>query len=90
MKWQKVKAIERVIRTIKDKMWRTLTDCYKEKSLDQLILYHNNTHHRSIKRKPIDVIPYNVGEFWNALYGNIYTDRLKSIIKFKFNVELVR
>ena len=91
---KKASVVERVIRTIKDKMWRAFTDRNKEKYidiLDQLILSYNNTRHRSIKRKPIDVNVNNVEEVWNTLYGNIYTDRRKSKIKFKFNVgELVR
>ena len=49
----KASLVERVIRTIKDKMWRAFTDRNKEKYidiLDQLILSYNNTRHRSIKR----------------------------------------
>ena len=49
---------ERFIRTIKNKIYKHMTSISKNvhiDKLDDIINEYNNTHHRTIKMKPIDV-----------------------------------
>ena len=49
---------ERFIRTIKNKIYKYMTSISKDLSIDKLdviVNEHNNTYHRTIKIKPIDV-----------------------------------
>ena len=51
-------AAERFIRTLKNKIYRHMTSISKNvyiDKLDDIVNEYNNTHHRTIKRKPIDV-----------------------------------
>ena len=49
---------ERFIRTIKNKIYKHMTSMSKNvyiDKLDDIVNEYNNTHHRTIKMKPIDV-----------------------------------
>lgn len=89
----KASIIERFNRTLKEKMWRyfTYTDSKRYIDvLDQIVNSYNNSYHRSIKMKPVDVNKENENKVWINLYS---FDRKKYIplenrkwqIKFKVN-----
>ena len=49
---------ERFIRTLKNKIYKYMTSISKNVSIDKLddiVKEYNNTHHTSIKMKPVDV-----------------------------------
>lgn len=68
----KAAIIERFNRTLKEKMWRYFSKS-KNKNylnvLDNLVESYNNTYHRSIKQKPIEVTTTNSDEVFDNLYG---------------------
>jgi hypothetical protein len=80
--------VERFNRTLKERMWRYFNEKNTHKYLnvlDQLISSYNNTYHRSIKTKPINVNKENELKIFTTLYGyerNV-GDENKIEIKFK-------
>ena len=64
-------ASERFIRTLKNKIYKYMTSISKIvyiDKLDDLVNENNNTHHRTIKMKPIDVkdnLYINIGKEFN-------------------------
>jgi len=84
----KAAIVERFNRTLKTKMWKYFSErntlSYMP-ILKKLLHSYNNTWHRSIKRKPIDVNEENASDVWQTLYSRGTTSANKDI-KFKFNV----
>lgn len=79
----KCAVVERVNRTIKNKMFRYFTFKGTRRYIDILpaiINSYNNTIHRSIKMSPADVDI----EHENYVYNNLYGDEKKIIGKIKF------
>ena len=55
---EKSVAVERFIKTLKNKIYKYVTSISKTVYIDKLndiVNEHNNTYHRTIKMKPIDV-----------------------------------
>ena len=79
----KCALVERLIRTIKEKMWRMFTYNknyrYVEK-LDDIIRSYNNTYHSTIKMAPTEVSPHNEKKIFNDQYS---LKKLKEKIKKK-------
>ena len=51
-------AVEKFIRTLKTKMYKCMTSVSKNvyiDKLDYIIDEYNNTYHRTVKMKPVDV-----------------------------------
>ena len=81
----KVKSVvaERFIRTIKNKIYKYMTSISKTvyiNKLDDIVDEYNNTYHKSIKMKPIDVK--------NSTYINIDKEVNDNDPKFKFGDHL--
>ncbi len=79
----KASIVERLIRTLKTKMWRFFTRRYID-MLDDLAYSYNHSKHRSIKEKPVNVTVENEQEIWHTLYGDRPSRKRK--IKYKFSV----
>ena len=78
--------VERWNRTIKSKIWKYFTSRNHYKWLDilpKVVDAYNNSVHRIIKAKPIDVNKENAMTIWERLYGKDrrYKNTLKSIKK---------
>ena len=68
----KASVVERFNRTIKTRMWRYLTAANSKRYVDtiqDLVTSYNNSHHRSIKMRPIDVSRENEDTVFKTLYG---------------------
>lgn len=68
----KAAVVERVNRTLKTKMWRYLTYKNTYKYIDvlsDLVSAYNNSKHRSIQMKPVQVNKKNAFQVWMNLYG---------------------
>ena len=80
----KASIAERYNRTLKTRLWKYFTKTqtlnYIE-TLPKLVQAINQSFHRSIGRRPVDVTLENEREVWETLYG-------KSLgpVKFKFNI----
>ena len=51
---------ERFIRTLKNKIYKYMTSILKNvyiDRLDDIVNKYNNTHHKTIKLKPVDITP---------------------------------
>ena len=81
----KAAIVERFNRTLKSKMWRYFTMSLKEKwtnVLQDIVKSYNNSVHRTIGRRPIDVTSTNAGELREEVYGKKNkTDKVKNDIK---------
>ena len=82
---QKSSVVERWIRTIKTRMWKTFTannnTVYYDK-LDKIVEDYNNTKHRSIRMTPREASnPKNSAQVYFNLYGNQWEP--KATAKFK-------
>ncbi|KAF0146741.1 MAG: putative uncharacterized transposon-derived protein F54H12.3-like [Ignavibacteria bacterium] len=69
----KCSLVERFHRTIKDRIWRFLTNSRTTRYidiLDDIIYSYNNSYHRSIKMKPVDVKKSDETLIWRRLYGD--------------------
>lgn len=67
-------VIERFNRTIEGRIYRYFTDKNTLKYIDviqQLVEAYNNSYHRSIKRKPIEVTAQNEKSVWQTLYSDL-------------------
>ena len=68
----KASIVERFNRTIKGRMWRYLTAVNSKRYIDvlqDLITSYNNSYHRSIKMRPVDVSRENENKVFKTLYG---------------------
>ena len=82
----KASVVERLIRTLKTRMWRYLTAKKTMQyihMLPDLVYSYNHTIHRSIKKKPADVTVNNEKQVWHTLYDDC--NDVKHV-KYKFNI----
>ena len=80
----KASIVERVIRTLKTKMWRYFTAKKTMRYIDMLpdlVYSYNHSVHRSIKTEPVKVTIENEKRVWHTLYDH----NLKNV-KYKFNI----
>ena len=81
----KAQVIERFNRTLKNLLWRLFTMSSSYHYLDKLDNLvnenYNQSVHRSIKMKPVDVTVFNAQDVWRTLYG-----KQTSTTKYKFKV----
>ena len=72
--------VERFIRTLKTKIYKYMTSVSKNvyiNKLDDIVNEYNNTYHRTINMKPVDV------------KGNTYVDSIKKLMIKILNLKLV-
>lgn len=70
----KASIVERFNRTLKNKMWKQFSMQGTYKWIDitpELVNEYNNTIHRTIKMKPIDVSDKNEKSLLNTVYNNV-------------------
>ena len=82
----KASIIERLIRTLKTKMWRYFTAKKTMRYIDvlpELVYSYNHSVHRSIKSRPVDVTVENETKIWHTLYDD--HDVVKDV-KYKFKI----
>ena len=82
----KASVVERLIRTLKTKMWQYFTAKKTMRYIDtllDLVYKYNHTVHRSIKKKPADVTVENEKQVWHTLYDD--HDEVKHP-KYKFKI----
>ena len=82
----KASIVERLIRTLKTKMWRYFTAKKTLRYIDtlqDLVYSYNHSVHRSIKVKPAEVRTENEKQVWHTLYHN---HTVKKSPKYKFKV----
>ena len=83
----KAAIVERFNRTLKTKLWRYFTMSLKEKWTDVLqdvVESYNNSIHRTIGLRPIDVTAENAGELREKMYG----DKKDKVQKEKINLKV--
>ena len=83
----KASVVERFNRTLKSRMWRYLTAINSKRYIDVLqdiVCGYNNSYHRSIKMKPVDVSKDNETIVFKTLYG--VRDGLSKKTVFKYKV----
>ena len=89
----KANYAERVIKTVKGRIFKYFTKKQTYSYVDQLqdfVYSYNHTYHRSIKMKPVDVTKENEAALWKQQYVQPYRKK-KATTKFKFAVgNLVR
>ncbi len=76
----KAQIVERVLRTLKGKMWKYFTHAQTHKYidvLDQLVQSYNRTYHRSIGMAPAEVNHQNAEDVWRRLYEDSPAGRRK-------------
>jgi hypothetical protein len=72
---KKASLAERVIRTLKEKMFRYMTEKHTKKYIDvlsDLVFSYNNTYHRAIGMTPTEVNIENEGKVLRNLYGSAW------------------
>ena len=82
----KASIVERLIRTLKTRMWRYFTAKKTTRYIDMLpdlVYSYNHSVHRSIKTKPADVTVNNEKKVWHTLYDD--DDNVKKV-KYKFKI----
>ena len=82
----KAALVERFNRTLKTKMWRVFTHQGNYRWVDilqPLVDSYNNSHHRVLGRKPVDVNEMNEVNVWLHLYGKVKKPGLRKKTKFK-------
>lgn len=70
----KCAIIERLIRTLKERIYRFFTHFGQERYVDHLqdiVAAYNNTNHSAIGKKPIEVNSKNSREIWEFLYSGL-------------------
>ena len=80
----KAAIVERFNRTLKTKMWKYFTLNLKQKwttVLQDIVSSYNNSVHRMIRRKPIDITAENVAEVREEIFSNHKVSKRKSDIK---------
>jgi Chromo (CHRromatin Organisation MOdifier) domain len=86
----KAAIAERLIRTIKSRLWKILH--YKKTKryiddLDDVVYAYNNNYHRSIKMTPTEASnPSNTKQVWDNLYSKRVRHIPRSRIKFKYSI----
>lgn len=83
----KASVIERLIRTLKNKIWKQFSLQGNYKWLDllpEIVKKYNNTVHHTIKLKPINVGKENEQQLLNTVYSHLKTVDPRKI-KFKVN-----
>ncbi len=81
----KAAVAERYNRTLKTRLWKYFTKTqalHYIEALPNLVTAINQSYHRSIKRRPVDVDLENEREVWQTLYG-----KTLGPVKFKFNID---
>ena len=76
----KASIVDRLIRTLKTKMWRYFTAKKTMRYMDMLpdlVYSYNHSVHRSIKTKPAEVTTENEKKVWHTLYDHV---------KYKFKI----
>lgn len=71
---RKASIVERLNRTIKSIMFKYFTKTNTRKYIDilpDLVKRYNNSYHRSIKMRPVDVNQSNVSQVWINLYEKL-------------------
>ena len=66
----KATIVERLIQSLKEKLWRFFSHTYSRRYVDVLPLLvnvYNNSYHTSIKRAPSTVNPENQKDVWHTL-----------------------
>ena len=82
----KASVVERLIRTLKTRMWRYFTAKKTMRYIDMLpdlVYSYNHSVHRSIKTRPADVTADNEKQVWRTLYD--HNDDVKHV-KYKFKI----
>ena len=82
----KASIVERLIRTLKTKMWRYFTAKKTMRYVDMLpdlVYSYNHSVHRSIKTKPVDVTAENEKKVWHTLYDD---HNVVKNVKYKFKI----
>ena len=82
----KASIVERLIRTLKTKMWRYFTAKKTMRYIDMLpdlVYSYNHSVHRSIKTKPVDVTAENEKKVWHTLYDD---HNVVKNVKYKFKI----
>ncbi|CAB4015869.1 uncharacterized transposon-derived [Paramuricea clavata] len=77
----KASIVERLIRTLKTKMWRYFTAKKTMRYLDMLpdlVYSYNHSVHRSIKTKPAEVTAENVKKVWHIAKGDQRSRRVRN------------
>ena len=80
----KAAIVERFNRTLKSKMWKYFTLSLKQKwttVLQDIVSSYNNSVHRMIRRKPIDITPENAADVREEIYSKRKRSNAKSDIK---------
>ena len=83
----KASIVERLIRTLKTRMWRYFTAKKTMRYIDilpDLVYSYNHTVHRSIKMRPTDVTVDNEKQMWHTLYDDDDDD--EEHVKYKFKI----
>ena len=84
---KKAAVAERVIRTLKEKMYRYMHEKHTKTYIDvlqDLVASYNNTYHKSIKMTPSEVSTENEGKVLKSLYGKACEqDKKRKKPKFK-------
>jgi hypothetical protein len=89
---KKAAIAERVIRTLKDKIWRYMHENHTKRYIDvlqDLVESYNKTYHKSIKMAPTEVDENTEGQVLETLYGHLWKTVGTDEPKFKVG-ELVR
>ena len=82
----KASVVERVIRTLKTRMWHYFTAKKTMRYIEvlqDLVDSYNRSKHRSIQKKPMNVTQNNEREVWHTLYGE---REKEEPVKYKFEV----
>jgi hypothetical protein len=85
----KASVVERFNRTIKEKMWRYFSFKNNRKYIDilpELVDSYNNTYHRTIKSKPLEVTIKNEDQIWKNIYGYDKTYGNETFVNPKFKI----
>lgn len=74
---KKAAVVERVIRTLKEKIFRYLHEKHTKRYVDvleDLVKSYNSTYHQSIKMSPMEVTTQNEGQVLGSLYGRAWAE----------------
>ena len=89
----KAAIVERWNRTLKERLWRAFSRLDTTRFLEllpKLVKSYNNSYHRSIKRKPIEVTVENQADVWNTLYIGKSVKSVKSFLKIGDRVRITK
>ena len=91
----KATIVERLIRTLKEKLWRFFSHTNSRRYVDILPLLvnaYNNSYHTSIKRAPSTINPENQEHVWHTLYSQptLKEPKLKVNYKVRLSTNRIR